>query len=628
MIYCLPEPFVGKMKEAMKSGKIDPMKLNEMDSASRRKFLSEIIGEDHSQQVNLLFEKKLLLKNQEKAIYDWAKQITGLSKKDKEETALKIKKAFEEKQRRIYDPKEHEQFLNEITSDVYSKKYKTGVSLEEAQRITELTQDAKVTREKLDELAKTNPDKNNLGINADKVALDNYIGDLKIQANKRSMVNPLKQPTLGGKANAMLSNAKISANFIAENSRAIVASIDNSLWGRQGARALADPRFTKIWAKDFAKSWTDIGKTLRGGIGKGQTGKDIVLGRDAVKAGEDLINGLKAEIYGRKNYLNNRYDANIPGGGAKGTKLDIGTGEEQYPTSFPEKIPVLGRLFKGSNIAYEAGAMRLRTDIADKVYAMAEKSGANLADNKIVGDLNEIVNGITGRGTFGGKSGKAEKAINNAFFSVKFFKSNLDYLTMPFRGSERISAPARKLAATNLLYTIATTATVLKIAQSLNPEDNKNIFNPTSSNFGKIKAGKMTVDTTHGAGGIVVAAARVLAQQSTNNKGISTPLGGYGKSDGMDILYDFTENKLSPVASVIKDMVKQKTFTGEKPTILGEAKNLTMPITLGNIGQFSKEPAPIALIGLIADGLGFNTNVIPTKNEFKINGIKGDFKIK
>jgi hypothetical protein len=627
-MYCLPEPFVGKMKEAMKSGKIDPMKLNEMDSATRRKFLSEIIGEDHSQQVNLLFEKKLLLKNQEKAMYDWAKQITGLSKKDKEETALKIKKAFEEKQRRVYDPKEHEQFLNEITSDVYSKKYKTGVSLEEAQKITELTQDAKVTREKLDELAKANPDKNNHGINADKVALDNYIGDLKIQANKRIMINPLKEPTIGGKANAMLNNAKVSANFIAENSRAIKASLDNSLWGRQGARVLADPRFSKIWAEKFAESWINIEKTFRGGIGKGASGKDIFLSRDAVKVGEDLVNGTKAKLYGNKNYLNGRYDANMPGGGKPGTKLDIGTGEEPFPTSWPEKIPVLGRFFKGTNVAYEAGAMDLRATVADKYYSMLEKTGVNLTDNKIVGDINEVINGMTGRATFGGKAGKAEKAINNAFFSIKFFKSNLDYLTMPFRGSERISMPARKLAATNLLYTIATTATVLKIAKELNPEDNKNIFNPTSSNFGKIKAGKMTVDTTHGAGGIVVAAARIIAQQSTNNKGISTPLGGYGKSDGMDILYDFTENKLSPVASVIKDIIKQKTFTGEKPTFLGETKNLTMPITLGNIGQFSKEPAPMALIGLIADGLGFNTNVVPNKSEFKINGIKGDFKIK
>jgi hypothetical protein len=611
-MYCLPEEYIHKFNIAAKSGKIDPIRLNNLSSSERRDLLSGIIGKEHAQQVNLLFEKKLLLKNQEKAMSDWARQLTGLNKKEKDDISTKIKRMLAEKDRRIYDPNENEKFLNEITSDVYSRKYKTDVSLEEAQQITELSQDAKMARERLDSMAKTS-NSEKVGINAEQVALDNYIASLKKDINKKYLINPLMQKGIGDKTKALVNNAQVSANFISENSRAIVASIDNSLWGRQGLRVLADPRYSKIWAKNFAKSWVDI--------------KNTVFKKNPIQSGENILNGLKAEIYGRKNYLNGRYSANMPNGGAKGTKLDIGVGEEQFPTAYPSKIPVLGRLFEGSKVAYEAGAMRLRSDVADKVYAMAIKNGADLTNNKVVGDLNEIVNSMTGRGTFSKKSGDIERKLNNTFFSVKFLKSNIDYLTMPFRGSERISMPARRLAATNLLYTVSSTATFLKIAKELNPNDNKDIFNPISSNFGKIRMGKMTIDLSHGSGGMVIAAARIISQKSKNSQGKTSELGEYGKSDGMDILYDFTENKLAPVASVIKDIVKQKDFSGNKPTLAGEAKKLTVPITIQNMNQLKNENSAKQLLGLIADGLGFNVGLQQFGNEFKINN-KNTFKIK
>ena len=66
------------------------------------------------------------------------------------------------------------------------------------------------------------------------------------------------------------------------------------------------------------------------------------------RRGDSLQDAHKAEIYSRKNYLNGLYE--------KGSKLDIGKGEEEFPTSFPEKIPVLGSLFKASEVAYTSGA--------------------------------------------------------------------------------------------------------------------------------------------------------------------------------------------------------------------------------------------------------------------------------
>lgn len=580
-----------------------------VDSQTRRNMLAEIVGKENAEQVNTIYEKNLLLKNQEAAMYRTVAEISGVAAAKKSELAAKIKQTYAEKNRRLYEPTELENHLNEITSDIYSKKYNTEVSLEQAQTITELAQDAKVAKEELTKSGKK-------GYGAAKVALDNYTNTLRLEAVKSDLINPIKETGAAVKAKAVMHDARVSVNFIAENSRAIVASLDNSLWFRQGMRALSDWRTSKIWAANFAKSWKDIAKTIYGATGEKETGlKDFVLGKDAIKAGDMVTDAVKAEIYDRPNFVKGLYEGK-PGKGTAGTKLDIGTGEEAYPTSWPSKIPIFGRFFKGSEVAYEAGAMRLRADIADKVYEMAKKSGADLTDNQTVGDLNEVINGMTGRGSFGKRAGGFERATNKAIFSIKFFKANLDYLTVH---QGRLSTPATKLAAQNLLNTVLTTTAVMTMARAFLPDDNKDIFNPRSSNFGKIRSGPMTFDLTHGAGGIVVAMSRLLptlhngewGQWSTNaTTGITKKLGeGYGSSTGMDIIWNFIEGKLSPAASVLRDVIKQKTYSGKKPTIGSEVAGLTVPISVQNVYRFRDEPAARRILGLIADGIGINTNV-------------------
>jgi hypothetical protein len=609
-MFCLPREYLARVKQAIKDGKFDVEKFN-TDSATRRKMLGDIVGEVNAEQVNTIYEQKLLLKNQETAMYKFIKDITGLTAKEKEVTMAKLRETLEDKKAKLYDPKENENFLNELTSDIYIKKYKTEVSLEEAQTITELSRDMKVAKDKIDTTDpthlkwKTKDDGLQFGVA--KVAKDNYVNDLRIRAIRQDFVNPFKETGIANKISAIVGDAKTSVNFILDNTRAIVASIDNSFWGRQGLRALLDPRFSKTWIKDFGKSWNDIYQTIKA--------------KDPIKAGDAVLDATKAEIYSRDSYINGRYEAKV-GNGPVGTRLDIATGEEAYPTSKPSQIYLFGRFFKASEVAYEGGAMRLRADIADKVYSMAEKTGADMKNNKVIGDLNEVINSMTGRGSFGKRAGGFESATNKAFFSIKFFKSNLDYLTL-HQGRLGYS-PATKLAATNLLYTVATTGIVLELAKTLLPEDNKDIFNPTSSNFGKIRVGNMVFDLTHGAGGIVVLAAKMLSQKSTSSTtGITTKLGeGYGAQNGMDVLWSFTENKFSPAFAFLKTLAEQKTFTGKKPSVMNTIEGF-LPITMQNIEQFKNEPMAKRFLGLIADGIGINTNVYqPTTDWGQSTGVE------
>lgn len=603
-MFCLPKSIAEKLKQAIKKGEFKPDKIFELKSSQEaRDYFAKFIGEENAKEVNLLYEKKLLLKNQENAIMNFYRQVMGDKEfiKQKEKLVEQTKTRIEQRKEKIYNPAENEKMFNEIASDAYFKKYKTEVSLEQAQTITELAQDMRVAKEKLIQSGES-------GFGVAKRALDNYVNALRINAIKKGFINPLTEIGFSGKARSIVENAKISVNFIAENSKAIAASLDNSFWFRQGIRALLDPRYTKVWINDFAKSWTDIFRIIKGNLGGGAGLKGLFLGKDAVRVGDAITDGVLAKIYEEPDYLNGRFDGKV-GKGTAGTKLDINTGEEAYPTSAPSKIPVLGRLFKASEVVYEAGAMRLRVNIAKQAYKWAEKAGYDMTDNQVIGEINRTVNQITGRATFGKRAGGFERGVNVAIFSIKFFKSNVDYLTAPVRYLLDTDSAGKKMAATNLLYTASMTAIIMKLAQTLNSDDNKEIFNPIATNFCKIKQGNMTFDLSHGACGIIVAVSRVAAGKSTSGQGITRELNsGYGSQTSMDIFYNFMEGKSSPMFRVLIDLANRGDFQGKKITALGEVSKVA-PITTQNVVQFKGEPTPMYVLGLIADGLGINTNV-------------------
>jgi len=575
MVLCLTDEGIRKLKKAFRDKEIDPNKLLAMTSAERRAFFDKFLSTEQAKTVNALFEKKLLLVNQEKGLVAWAREITGLTTEQKQAASQKIKDAYAEKRRRKFNPAENESFLNELTADIYGKKYNADVSLEEAQTITELGQDMIEAEAKRNVDGTWNSVKEGIEFGAKKVAYDNYIAGLERISEGKGFIIPKKigeVPRAAGRAGS------IAFNFIAENSRAIKASVDNSFWGRQGIKVL----FThpKLWAKNFATSFKDIGKTLVGG--------NI--------AGDTILDGVKAEIYSRPNYAKGLY--------TKGKyKLDIGVMEEEFPTSLPAKIPVLGRLFKAAEVSYEAGAMRLRVDLADKLYNMAENVGVDLKSNEEVGAINRLVNSMTGRGNLP-ISGKAQEFLNKAFFSVKFAKSNFDTIFEPIRGKSKFT---KKQASINLLKIVSVTAMLLMIAKALgaNVEDD-----PTSSDFGKIKLGNTRFDITGGMIPYINLVARIKSNNTKSSvSGIKKELSGFGMSKGMDLFWNFTENKFSPIFQVIKDMVNREDFDGDKPTLQNELKNLTIPMVLEGAYDAKKiDGMAMALLALIADGLGFSAN--------------------
>lgn len=551
MVFCLIKPVAEQFKKALKSGEIDPGKLSAMSSIERRSFFARLMGEENARQVNALFESKLLLKNQEQGMINWAKQITGIKPEVRKGLIEKIQGMKE-----ILSPKDRQAFLN----DLAAKKLGIEVTADEAGIIAELS--AKVGETK----AKIATGGDRLEYGAARVMLEDYVNELKFAAEKMTAKEYLTRPDK-------------SLSEIGGFAKSLKASLDNSAIFRQGWKTM----FTNptIWAKNAFTSFVDIGKNL---------------------TGKQTLNGVKAEIYSRPNALKGLYDK---------LGIDIGI-EEAYPSALPEKLPIIGRAFKASEGAYKGFLYRMRADIADQMITLATKTGVNLNESFQARSIGKLINSLTGRGSLGSFE-RAGKAINNVLFSAKFVKSNFDVLTL--HSLEKMSPFARRQAALNLTKIIGGTAAIMSLANFILPGSAE--LDPRSSNFGKIKIKDTTFDISGGMAGMVTLAARIAKQSTKNKAGKIVPLGsGFGQKLGEDLIEDFIEGKLSPIASTLKNLINQSDFYGKPITLKGEASNLLVPLPISNYEELRANPnSANIIISMIADALGISTNTPPPKKK-------------
>lgn len=132
MGFCLPTKLADKFIEALKKGKLDPAKLADMSSAERRGYLETLIGKENAPEVNARFESKLLLKNQQLGMINWARQVAGLKDAVRHDLISTIQKMDT-----ILTPATEQRFLE----DLAAKKLGTEVTFEEAKKVSELSSD-------------------------------------------------------------------------------------------------------------------------------------------------------------------------------------------------------------------------------------------------------------------------------------------------------------------------------------------------------------------------------------------------------------------------------------------------------------------------------------------------------
>lgn len=550
---CLPKPAIEAFKKALVSGKANPDKLAKMTSAERHKLFSEIVGEGSAKFVNSNFESKLLLKNQRQGYLSWAKKVAGVTPEVRRDLISRISRLD-----KVLDPDEEKLFL----SDLAETRLGFGVTSKEAKQIANMSARVQETAAKQAKDGTFPTEGDRLAYGYAKVDMGDYLSDLKLQAEKQSVKDQL------------LHHPIRAAGKVAAVPKSIIASLDNSALGRQGWKTLMTS--PKIWQKNARKSFVDIVRQL---------------GSKPVKR------EVMADIVSRPNYA--KYEK---------MKLALGNIEEDFPTSIQNKIPGVGRVFKASETAYESFLYRTRADTADKLLQIAEKNGVNINDKAELESIGRMINSLTGRGHLGRfENGEAPKTFNNLFFSIRFLKSNIDTLTA-HQFDKNVSPFVRKRAARNLVQIVAGTAAVLAIADALLPGSVET--DPRSSDFGKIRVGNTRFDVGGGMSSILVLAARIVRQSEKTSSGIIKKYNdGYGSKNGMDAFWSFFENKASPTAGVVRDLIQQQDFKGEKPTIEKIVKQVLVPLPVQTNMEAWKDPeAANPLAVYIADSLGIGAN--------------------
>lgn len=595
--FCIPKDKVDKFKKALLSGGITPEKLEGMFSSDRRAMLEGLLGNaEIAKEINLLIEKKFLLKNKEAGVIKAIQDTLGLNSEQKEALILKAKERLSDKQSRIFEPGGEKKILEEIASDIYSKKYRADISPEEAKNIFDLQKKADELLEKIPkDSPKYSPERMEYGL-AD-VMLKKYVGDLIHKSKQR----PLKEYLLPKNYFRVVLNAGGTA-------KSFLSSMDNSFFGTQGIKRFYENPFS--WSKELAMSFSKISKQL---IARGKIwgpGDDAVM--DTIKAG----------VYSRDNALNGAY---------KKAGLDIGIdAEEAFPSSIPEKIPFLGRLFKMSEVGFNGSALEMRANYFDKAYDIANKMGINVESKEELKAIGNVANSMTGRGSLGKLSSLSEE-INNLLFSGKFLKSNIDFISA--HAFDPKSTPfSRKLARKNLLKFIIGSASIMTLASIINGDET----DPRGTGFGKVDRSDdenvKYIDYTGKIASLITLISRTLVPTLHNGEwglwmknsqtGEFRKLNerNFGLDTALDTFENFFENKLSPLAGLLRDIWTGERFGGEELTPVNVITGNTTPLFVQDVGEDD-------LLGNLMSFIGFQSSVFK-KNKQKLPKPKNLPKIK
>jgi len=403
-----------------------------------------------------------------------------------------------------------------------------------------------------------------------------YINDLKAKAAKKSVSETIQN---------YLTNPVDFITDLAGTMKAAKASLDNSFHGRQGLITLlkgltGDIASGKIWWDTFWKSWDMMKRAMQG--------KKVMAPLFA-----EMVSDPEYELL-------------------KKSKVALFSIEEEIPVDIPSRLPLVGVLFRMGENAFVGSSHYMRYKLAKNYFRVWRKSGVELTTRELE-SIGRLANSQTGRGDSLSKSQKPG-LLNNLFWSPRNLRAYVDILTIHAFDRE-FSAMARKQAAINLLRYISGAAFILALADWI--DDDSVTWEPTSSDFGKIKVGDSRFSVGGGAAVLVVLASRLVKRSyvsSTTGEEKSLDSGKYGALEGRDLVFNFLENKLSPAASMALAVINNKSWEGDKLTVPQMANDALTPMIIQNaIETGNVEDSANILAVLIAEALGVGVQTYSPK---------------
>lgn len=538
--YCLPLKFVSAFKNALKNRDLDPTVLRNLSSSERREAFSKVLGVDNAKDVNALFEQKMLLKDQQKAMISWAKQVTGISDVARKDIVDQIQSLD-----KILQPETEQAFLEDLTA----KKLGAAVTSQEAQEVFDLSKKASELKTILQE---------NSGDRSSQIAYGNALLDLS------DRVDELKSSKFDSKS---LSDWKDLGVNVANAPKTFLSSIDMSAPFNQGWGMVSTGRFWQGFAQMFRyfsseKAYRDLRAY-------------IVSHPDF-----DLAKQAKLGITEVGDKLTKREDAFQSSLIDRWSQAAADWAKEK--TGFPVPNP-----FRASARAYTGFLNYLRFNRFVDLINSARLAGEDVSyGSEAAHQIAKVVNDFTGRGAIGKGDSKANLApyLNTVFFAPRKLSATMNM----FSPQEYLlkSPTARKAALRQLIGSLAFTGSVLGLAKVAGANIN---FDPRSTDFLKFEFGDEKFDVTGGNAIYSRLIARLITGQVTNSIDKVTTLGeGYKATTRADLIIRFLRNKLAPDAAILADALYGSNYLGQPFDMKQEMSNIMVPMTIGSFIDLAK----------------------------------------
>ena len=579
MSICLLPEKVKEFRKALKDRTLDLNKLfDEQTTTEQRVEVFKQFAGENAGDVTKLFESKLILKNKVLGIENAINKLGEMGRYNplkKAELTQALSEYKHAQQERVLNPNENQTFLNTLADKILG----TEVTKAEAQQAFDLSA-------KSDELFKNyDPTKEiwsspevGAEYGASKQIYQKFIDNLKNgELSIKGMMKEYSQETKNlWKEDRLKAIAKIVGESIfnlSKNMINAVASWDNSFIGRQGSITLIKSPST--WWNMAKKSTSDFYQTL-----KGSSPEDVLM----------------AQVYADPDFINGNY---------KKAGISFGI-EEEVPSKLLERVPVVGRIFKASDVSFIDSAIRARTGLFKIQKQIYEATGMPL-DDVTLKDIGNVVNAITARGKVGAIG--SSKPVQLLMWAPRMLKADWDVLTAHTAGFGLETNFARKQAAKTVLGVVVATAGITAMAKAMGAQVETD---PRSSDFLKIKIGDTRINTPFARGmpQLITLFSRLVTQSTkSSSTGVIRQLntGEYGSQTLFDVGIDFLVNKTTPPAGAVISWLRGKDFKGDKPTIGGTAFGF-LPISIQNFIGLKDNPTTQSVIGAFVDLFGVSSN--------------------
>ena len=291
--------------------------------------------------------------------------------------------------------------------------------------------------------------------------------------------------------------------------------------------------------------------------------------------------------------------------------------EEDFASKLIDKIPVL----RASERAFVGFLNDLRFHRFVNIIDRLEKSGIKITEDKeALKALAKTIGAASGRGTLGSAEGAA-RSLATVLFSPRWVASRIQLLLNPLVKT----GEARKEAIRALARLAGTSAAILGMAKMAGADVE---IDPRSSDFGKIKIGKVRIDITGGLAPYITLMVRLATMSSkSSTTGVITILNSnaYNATTAYDVALNFITNKTAPLPSIARDYLRGKSWEGEKltmdkPKVLAKylARELFEPLLVADaLDTYRDSSGNVLLTAGAFTGSLFGAGVISYKGSVK-----------